>query len=761
MPAVLRVLGERALHARDSRLPWPTTSTAFSLGGLAAAATAARGDVVRATCALRRCLVLVLVARRGLRAGARAHAPRGQRRLERRRGAATSWRAARDRRRRRARSRGAATRPRRRRRAAVARRRARARDDAATGASPRPSASVDAAAARVRDTRGRLLPDHDRLGPLHVVQRSALRNAVAPVRPAASPSARPIRASSSASSSSGRLNGDHRRCRSTSPASSGRRSPPRRPAIAASARAPGRPRSTQQVGRDPRLLRPARGAAAARASSSRTSRSTASSSRTRRAASTPAGSPRTSCWSCRWRCRTASSELRQRDLAIDRARWTLNEAIGRPVDAPTARRRRRRASRRCRRSTSAARRLREQPGAARAASRSSNGSRTPRRALARSRLPRFEGGGADRLDQRRRSSQPQRRSARASSASPGTSAPTAGARRSSPRRASRPSSNRLAIERELRELESAVRDTRDAAAERLAALDTARAAVGQAEENLRIRQQQFDAGRATSEDVLDAQAPAHAAARDARDRALPGPHPPRRAAGADGPAARRRWRRHEVSRMSQTHSDRRRRARRWSRGAVWWLRARPRSGPLHGLRRGRGARRCAARSPGACSRSRSREGDPVPAGAVVARLDDRDIARADRVEARRDRACIDAEIRAPGGAGRAHRDAPGSATSSAQRGRGARRRRPARDARASARSRASRSWCGRAPAPRSCSTTARAGATRRASALDRAREMLGARRRPRSAASTLARQQLEVLRAAARAAPRRSSPSSR
>jgi len=66
--------------------------------------------------------------------------------------------------------------------------------------------------------------------------------------------------------------------------------------------------------------------------------------------------------------------------------------------------------------------------------------------------------------------------------------------------------NRLAIERELRELEGAVRDTRAAAAERLTALDTARAAVGQAEENLRIRRQQFDAGRATSEDVLDAQA---------------------------------------------------------------------------------------------------------------------------------------------------------------------------------------------------------------------------------------------------------------
>jgi outer membrane protein TolC len=45
-----------------------------------------------------------------------------------------------------------------------------------------------------------------------------------------------------------------------------------------------------------------------------------------------------------------------------------------------------------------------------------------------------------------------------------------------------------------------------AAAERLAALDAAAVAVGQAEENLRIRQEQFDSGRATSEDVLDAEA---------------------------------------------------------------------------------------------------------------------------------------------------------------------------------------------------------------------------------------------------------------
>ena len=50
-----------------------------------------------------------------------------------------------------------------------------------------------------------------------------------------------------------------------------------------------------------------------------------------------------------------------------------------------------------------------------------------------------------------------------------------------------------------------MRSTWGAAAERLAALTTAESAVGQAEENLRIRRQQFDVGRATSDDVLDAQ----------------------------------------------------------------------------------------------------------------------------------------------------------------------------------------------------------------------------------------------------------------
>jgi outer membrane protein TolC len=65
--------------------------------------------------------------------------------------------------------------------------------------------------------------------------------------------------------------------------------------------------------------------------------------------------------------------------------------------------------------------------------------------------------------------------------------------------------NRIQLEAELRGLEAALRGTQRAAAERLTARDTAAVAVGQAEENLRIRRQQFEAGRADSRDVLDAQ----------------------------------------------------------------------------------------------------------------------------------------------------------------------------------------------------------------------------------------------------------------
>lgn len=65
--------------------------------------------------------------------------------------------------------------------------------------------------------------------------------------------------------------------------------------------------------------------------------------------------------------------------------------------------------------------------------------------------------------------------------------------------------NRIELEAELRALEQGLRATQRSVAERLGALDTAQIAVGQAEENLRIRRQQFEAGRAQTKDVLDAQ----------------------------------------------------------------------------------------------------------------------------------------------------------------------------------------------------------------------------------------------------------------
>jgi outer membrane protein len=63
---------------------------------------------------------------------------------------------------------------------------------------------------------------------------------------------------------------------------------------------------------------------------------------------------------------------------------------------------------------------------------------------------------------------------------------------------------RLVLDRTTREVEGLVRAAHDSARERLSAIDSVAVAVGQAEENLRIREAQFDAGRATSEDVLDA-----------------------------------------------------------------------------------------------------------------------------------------------------------------------------------------------------------------------------------------------------------------
>jgi outer membrane protein TolC len=198
----------------------------------------------------------------------------------------------------------------------------------------------------------------------------------------------------------------------------------------------------------------------------------------------------------------AEQELRRRLLAIDQARWALNDAIGLPVDAPTevadvperptlpivAE-----ALRTAYRDNPALVALVEEQQRLEASATS----------LSRSRLPRFSGGGS--IDH---------------STTDVTDPATFGtgfvgfawdldtdtrlrARLAAERAAVE--QNRIRVERELRELEHAVRATWGAAAERLAALSSAESAVGQAEENLRIRRQQFDVGRAASDDVLDAQ----------------------------------------------------------------------------------------------------------------------------------------------------------------------------------------------------------------------------------------------------------------
>lgn len=195
--------------------------------------------------------------------------------------------------------------------------------------------------------------------------------------------------------------------------------------------------------------------------------------------------------------------IRQQELEVDRARWTLNQLIGRPVDAPT------RAVDVTTRPT-----LPPEPDTLRIAY-----ARNPvllalieeqqrlddtLTSLARARLPRVEGGGA--VDWSSADVvQPQR----VTSAFLGVSvdlgtdghrhAQISAARLAAER-------NRTTIERTLRELEAAVRSAHRATEERLAALTTAESAVLQAEENLRIRRLHFDVGRATSENVLDAEA---------------------------------------------------------------------------------------------------------------------------------------------------------------------------------------------------------------------------------------------------------------
>jgi outer membrane protein len=199
----------------------------------------------------------------------------------------------------------------------------------------------------------------------------------------------------------------------------------------------------------------------------------------------------------------AQQRLVQRDLVIDEARWRLNQAIGAEVNAPTQ--------------LVDVRQRPDVPAAAEALRLAYQHNPVLHAlieeqqrleenvsALESSRLPRFSVGGA--IDY---STSNLLLPQRIESGFTGfiwdlgtdtrREAQIAEARVAADR-------NRVEMERQMREIEAAVRSAQSAAEERLSALGAAEAAVGQAEENLRIRQQQFDSGRAQSDDVLRAEA---------------------------------------------------------------------------------------------------------------------------------------------------------------------------------------------------------------------------------------------------------------
>lgn len=201
--------------------------------------------------------------------------------------------------------------------------------------------------------------------------------------------------------------------------------------------------------------------------------------------------------------RNTEQRLRNLDLAMAQARWTLNGTIGRPIDAPT------RIDDVIDRPQlpSIADALRDAYAhnpVLLALIEEQQRLEDTTSAISRSRLPQVQGGGA--IDYT--SSEvvaPQR----VESAFAGlTWNFDLGGRKQAQVDQARLAAeqNRTRIERSLREVEATVRATREAVEERLASLESAETAVRQADENLRIRVQQFDVGRATSQDVLDAEA---------------------------------------------------------------------------------------------------------------------------------------------------------------------------------------------------------------------------------------------------------------
>ncbi|MBX3026572.1 TolC family protein [bacterium] len=200
--------------------------------------------------------------------------------------------------------------------------------------------------------------------------------------------------------------------------------------------------------------------------------------------------------------RNAEQRRMREDVEVERARWAFNDAIGVDVDAPTAV-----ADLRARPALPAVddalRQAQQHNPLLTALFERQRQLEAELSALERSRLPRFEAGGA--MDYSTSNLfQPNQ-----------IGSGFAGMRwdlGTDTQREERIAAARLAIDEnqvqlqaQLRTLEQALRATLRSAEERLAALDTATTAIGQAEENLRIRRQMFAVGRAQSKDVLDAQ----------------------------------------------------------------------------------------------------------------------------------------------------------------------------------------------------------------------------------------------------------------
>jgi outer membrane protein TolC len=201
--------------------------------------------------------------------------------------------------------------------------------------------------------------------------------------------------------------------------------------------------------------------------------------------------------------RNSEQILRRDDLEIARARWSLNTVIGRPIDAPT------------RVTDVTARPVVPQTDTALRDAYAHNPVllalveeqqrlEDTASAIARSRLPQVQGGGA--IDYST-SDIVQPQNVESGFVGFTWTFDTGGRKQAQIDQARiEADKNRVRVEQSLRQVESAVRATQQSAEERLAAFDSSETAVVQAEENLRIRQQQFDVGRATSEDVLDATA---------------------------------------------------------------------------------------------------------------------------------------------------------------------------------------------------------------------------------------------------------------